>query len=87
MKIETKDLVELDQLARQEGKKYDRKRFLYEDLQQLSGKHFTGIIGPRGAGKTVLLKQLLIEWENSFYVSPLQTNLWVISGTGKLPSV
>ncbi len=62
-------LIELDQLARQEGKKYDRKRLLYNEIEQSSGKHFTGIIGPRGAGKTVLLKQLLNEWKNSFYIS------------------
>lgn len=62
-------LLELDQLARQEGKKYIRKRLLYSTLQEASGKHFVGIIGPRGAGKTILLKQLLIEQENTFYVS------------------
>lgn len=62
-------LLELDQLARQEGKKYSRKRLLYSTLQKSSGKHFSGIIGPRGAGKTVLLKQLLIEQENAFYIS------------------
>lgn len=67
--MEINYLVELDQLARQEGKKYDRKRFLYDELKKVSGKHFTGIIGPRGAGKTVLLKQLLVEWEKTFYVS------------------
>ncbi|MBW2660235.1 MAG: ATP-binding protein [Deltaproteobacteria bacterium] len=62
-------LLELDQLARQEGEKYSRKRLLYSTLQKSSGKHFSGIIGPRGAGKTVLLKQLLIEQENAFYIS------------------
>ncbi|MCK5517463.1 MAG: AAA family ATPase [Desulfobulbaceae bacterium] len=67
--MEINYLVELDQLARQEGKKYDRKRFLYDELKKVSGKHFTGIVGPRGAGKTVLLKQLLVEWEKTFYVS------------------
>ncbi len=62
-------LLELDQLARQEGKKYTRKRLLYNAIVKSSGKHFTGIIGPRGAGKTVLLKQLLVENESIFYIS------------------
>ena len=62
-------LLELDQLARQEGKKHNRRRLLYRTLQKSHGKHFTGIIGPRGAGKTVLLKQLLIEQKDTFYIS------------------
>lgn len=67
--MDIKYLIELDQLARQEGKRYKRKRLLYDELQTTSGKHLTGIVGPRGVGKTVLLKQLLLEWKNSFYVS------------------
>ncbi len=67
--MDIKYLIELDQLARQEGKKYKRKRLLYDELLTVSGKHFTGIVGTRGAGKTVLLKQLLLQWTNSFYVS------------------
>ena len=67
--MEINYLLELDQLARQEGKKYTRQRLLYQSLQKSHGKHFTGIIGPRGAGKTVLLKQLLIDRKNTFYIS------------------
>ncbi len=67
--MEINYLLELDQLARQEGKKYSRKRLLYATIQKASGKHYTGIIGPRGAGKTVLLKQFQIEHQNTFYIS------------------
>lgn len=67
--MDIKYLLELDQLARQEGKRYTRKRLLYNDLDKTAGRHFVGIVGPRGAGKTVLLKQLLLEWDNSFYIS------------------
>lgn len=63
------DLIELDQLARQDAANYPQKRLLYESLLQLEGKHFRGIVGPRGAGKTVLLKQLAVATENSFYIS------------------
>ena len=67
--MQINDLIELDQLARQEGQKYPKKRLLYNALQESTGKHFTGIVGPRGAGKTILLKQLLVEQENTFYIS------------------
>jgi len=62
-------LFELDQLARRDAANYPKKRVLYEPLRQLQGKHFCGIVGPRGAGKTVLLKQLAAAMENSFYLS------------------
>ena len=67
--MDIKYLLELDQLARQEGKRYTRKRLLYNVLNKTAGRHFVGITGPRGSGKTVLLKQLLLEWNNSFYIS------------------
>jgi len=64
------NLIELDQLARRDAANYPRQRVLYETLQrQLQGKHFCGIVGPRGAGKTVLLKQLAETRANSFYLS------------------
>jgi len=51
------------------GKKCNCQRLLYQDLQDSHGKHYTGIIEPRGAGKTVLLKQLLIDRKDTFYIS------------------
>ena len=67
--MDIKYLVELDQLAQQEGQRYSRRRLLYRDVHSVSGRHFIGVIGPRGAGKTILLKQLRCEWENAFYIS------------------
>jgi len=67
--MDIKYLLELDELARQEGRKYSRRRLLHTELKALDGRHFTGITGPRGAGKTVLLKQLLTEQERAFYIS------------------
>ncbi len=58
-----------DDLAQLDGKKFPRKRYLFQDLLQDEGKHFAGIIGPRGTGKTVLLKQLRNETKNSIYIS------------------
>ncbi|MBI2337474.1 MAG: ATP-binding protein [Deltaproteobacteria bacterium] len=62
-------MFELDQLAKEEGKKQTKTRFLYEALQAEGGRHFIGIVGPRGAGKTVLLKQLASQVKDSFYLS------------------
>ena len=62
-------LIELHELAKKEGQKYDKKRSLYKTLIAETGKHFTGIVGPRGAGKTVILKQLASENQNAFYLS------------------
>src|SRR3989338_4733573 len=63
-------LLELDRLAKDDAKKYVKKRGIYEDISLDTGAHFTGIVGPRGAGKTIVLKQLALAHERSaFYVS------------------
>ena len=62
-------LLEFDRLAREDGQKYDKKRALYEDIIKDAGDHFIGIVGPRGAGKTILLKQLALANKGSFYIS------------------
>ena len=61
--------LELDKLAREDGRQYPKKRELYNQVISEKGKHFIGIVGPRGVGKTVLLKQIAIETESSFYLS------------------
>ena len=62
-------LIELDQMAKNDAGGYSKKRFAYNSIKINTGKHFTGITGARGIGKTVILKQLAIEEENSFYIS------------------
>lgn len=62
-------LIELDRLAREDGQKYPKKRFLYENLIREQGKHFTGITGARGSGKTILLKQMAGHLSDTFYLS------------------
>jgi len=62
-------LLELDRLARDDGRKYEKKRGIYEDISKDVGAHFIGIVGPRGAGKTIVLKQLALANEQAFYVS------------------
>ncbi|MCA9408981.1 MAG: ATP-binding protein [Candidatus Omnitrophica bacterium] len=67
--IDFKAIFEYDRLAKEEGKKYQKRRFFYNEIVQTQGKHFTGILGARGVGKTILLKQLACEQPQSLYVS------------------
>ncbi len=64
------ELIELNARAKEEGKQYPKKRFVYAKIKELiQGQAYIAIAGPRGAGKTVMLKQLLAETESSFYIS------------------
>jgi len=67
--ININQLLEFDRLAREDGKKYDKRRALFDDIARDAGAHFIGIVGPRGAGKTIILKQLALKNEKSFYTS------------------
>ncbi len=62
-------ILELNELAKSTIKKFNKKRFAFNNILAEKGKHFVGIVGPRGVGKTVILKQILADIENSFYVS------------------
>jgi len=62
-------IIELDRIAKESVKKYARKRELYAQLANDLGKHFVGIAGPRGAGKTIILKQLALNLKNAFFIS------------------
>ncbi len=48
----------LHDLAASESRRHLHKRALYATVAGSQGRHFIGIVGPRGAGKTILLKQL-----------------------------
>src|SRR3990167_8062589 len=67
--IDLNPLIELDRLAREDGRKYTKRRFLYEEITVDHGRHFIGIAGPRGAGKTILLKQIALSRTDAFYLS------------------
>lgn len=63
-------LAELSNLAKEQGKKFEKKRFLYDGVKAaLLSRSFVGIAGLRGVGKTVILRQLSVELEGSFYLS------------------
>lgn len=68
--MEINKLLEFNRLAKEEGHRYSRKRDrYYSQVTGALGRHFVGIVGPRGSGKTVLLKQVATENDDSFYVS------------------
>ena len=76
--VNINQLLEFDRLAREDGQRYDKKRAVYDTIVKDEGDHFIGIVGPRGAGKTIILKQLAIANKESFYVSldALEGNLF-----------
>ncbi|MFO7937562.1 MAG: AAA family ATPase [Kiritimatiellia bacterium] len=75
-------ILELHSLAKNAGCKYTRRRELFKQLLDDSGKHFVGIFGPRGAGKTILLQQYALQDESAYYISAdtlePEDNLWDI---------
>ena len=66
--VNINQLLEFDRLAREDGQRYDKKRAVYDTIVKDEGDHFIGIVGPRGAGKTIILKQLAIANKESFYI-------------------
>jgi len=67
--VNINELRELDALARADTKKFPLRRDTVAELREARGHRFLGIVGPRGVGKTVILKQLAMEMERSFYGS------------------
>ena len=62
-------VLELADIARKDGARYPIKREIFPLVSDVKGRHFTGIVGPRGAGKTIILKQISHETANSLYLS------------------
>jgi predicted AAA+ superfamily ATPase len=67
--MEFNKLIGLNRLAKEEVTRYTSYRKLYFELLQDKGRHFVGIIGARGVGKTITLRQLAINIPKSFYIS------------------
>ena len=63
------EMLELNERAKEEGKHFPKARYLFTEIQSELGKHFIGIVGPRGVGKTVILKQLVVSEPDTFYLS------------------
>lgn len=61
-------LFELSNLAKFDVSSIEHRRPLFHKLLHQS-KNFKAIIGPRGVGKTTLLRQLTCEFKDSIYIS------------------
>jgi len=63
-------LLRLNQQAKEKGRVYLKKRYLFDQLLMEKNKNtIIGISGLRGSGKTILLCQLLNQLSSSFYLS------------------
>ena len=76
MNMRSDHLFELHGLAVKDAGRYPRRRFLHRQVAASQGRHFIGIVGPRGVGKSVLLRQLASERDDSLYVSLDGTGWW-----------
>lgn len=50
-------------------KSFPKKRYLYDQLINHNSNYFVGVTGLRGIGKTILLLQLFIKFDDSIYFS------------------
>ncbi|MCX7648219.1 MAG: AAA family ATPase, partial [Elusimicrobiales bacterium] len=68
--MELSKLFELNDIAKKDASFYNKKRFIYKFFKTTQKERiFTCLIGPRGVGKTILLRQLTAERSDSFYLS------------------
>lgn len=67
--MDINSILELHELAVRDALNYPHARTLLQELRQESGKHFVGVVGPRGVGKTVLLKQMAVNDPEALYLS------------------
>ncbi|MBW6486073.1 MAG: AAA family ATPase [Syntrophobacterales bacterium] len=58
-------VLQLNEAALAQGKALQRTRFVYQSILEDTGKHQIALVGPRGSGKTVILKQLLAHFPDT----------------------
>lgn len=66
---EINKILELHKLAVREAERYPKHRFCFKAIENDSGKHFLGITGLRGIGKSIILKQFAQLHSESIYIS------------------
>ena len=62
-------ILELDQQAMDYISSYRKRRFAFEGLVKTEGRPFIALTGPRGAGKTILLRQIRARYSDAVYIS------------------
>lgn len=59
----------MNEEAQTHGRRYLKERRVHAELNLEKGRHYIGIVGPRGVGKTIVLKQLAASLHDAFYLS------------------
>mgnify|MGYP006272070167 FL=1 len=77
--VDLPSLFELDALAVDSVSQVPMRRFAWHTLSETPGRPFVALFGPRGAGKTVLMRQLRAEMPRALYISAD-----ALEGTGDL---
>jgi predicted AAA+ superfamily ATPase len=67
--MDLKHILDLDSRATAAGSLPSRRRFPYSRLAACPGRPFVALLGPRGSGKTILLRQLRSETGDAIYLS------------------
>jgi predicted AAA+ superfamily ATPase len=62
-------IFEFHKLAVSEVRRYPKRRFIFNDIESSKGRHFVGITGLRGTGKSIILKQIAALHSDSVYIS------------------
>lgn len=62
-------LLELDRNALESISGYGTRRFAFDRVLSEEGRPFLALIGPRGVGKTVLLRQMRALYSDALYIS------------------
>jgi len=63
--MDTATILQLNEVALAQGKTLQRKRYVFQSILDDTGRHQIGLVGPRGCGKTVILKQLLAHFADT----------------------
>jgi len=67
--MDINSILGLHELAMSDAVNYPHARTLLQELRREGGAHFIGVVGPRGVGKTVLLKQMAANDPEALYLS------------------
>ncbi len=62
-------IFSLDRAGEHSIREFGTRRFAFADLATTEGRPFIALVGPRGAGKTVLLRQLRAQSSAAVYIS------------------
>ncbi len=80
--VNISEILELSEKAKAASRNFPISRQLFKQVCEEEGRHFIGIVGPRGVGKTVILKQISASRPETCYISVdtlEETNLYKIA--------